>query len=367
MAEQPLRLGIVGANPTIGWGPRTHLPALLALPDYELTAVCTTKRETAEASAQKFEARKAYWNYRDLVADPEIEVVDVCVRVPYHHEIVMAALQAGKHVYCEWPLALNAAQASEMAELAAARGLHTMVGLQARGAPSLTRLRDLIAEGWVGRVVSATMTQFLPGLLQSRQADGAWRADRRHGAHTLSIAAGHALDAFCWCVGPFAEVSAMVDTLAPEWPLEGGGSVSATAPDYVALTGRLAGGAAASATVANVPLHGSAFRMEVYGTEGSLVATAGMQVQALGVRLKGARRDDPELVDIEVPANLRWVPEAVPQGTPVNVAQMMRRFADGIRTRSHPEPTFVDAVHNHRLLEAIERSSNSRATVRLDQ
>jgi predicted dehydrogenase len=365
MADEPLHLGVVGANPTVGWASRTHMPALLNLPEYDLTAVCTTKRESAEASAQKYEARKAYWNYRDLVADPEINVVDVCVKVPYHHEIVMAALDAGKHVYCEWPLGATLAQASEMADLAAARGVRTMVGLQARAAPSIARMRELIAEGWVGRVLSASLTQFQSGLLQTRTADGTWRADKANGAHTLSISAGHTLDAFCWCVGPFEEVSAVVDTLAPEWQLEGGGTVKVTAPDYVTVNGRLAGGGNATVTVASVPWHSSGVRMEVYGTEGTLVATSGGQVQATGLRVQGAKAGDKELADIELPDRLRWIPDTVPEGTPVNVAQMMRRFAEGIRASESPQPTFADAVRNHHLLDAIERSSETHSAVRL--
>jgi predicted dehydrogenase len=365
MADEQLRLGIVGANPNVGWAPRTHLPALLSLPEYELTAVCTTKKDSAEASAEKYEARKAYWDYRDLVVDPEIDVVDVCVRVPYHHEIVMAALEAGKHVYCEWPLGATLDQATEMADLAAARGVSTMVGLQARAAPSVARLHELIAEGWIGRVHSALMTQFQPGLLQTRTADGTWRADKTNGAHTLSISAGHALDAFCWCVGPFEEVSAIVATRAPEWDLEGGGTLRVSAPDFVSLTGRLAGGAVGNVAVASVPAHGSGFRMEVYGTEGTLVATAPSQVQATGVRLQGARQGDTQLADIEIPDRLRWVPDTVPQGTPVNVAQMMRRFAEGVRGGEHPQPTFADAVRNHQLLDALERSSETRQAVRV--
>src|SRR5579871_2955297 len=298
MAEQ-LRLGIVGANPTVGWAPRTHLPALLALPDFELTAVCTTKRESAEASAEKYEAKRAYWDYRELVKDPEIDVVDVCVRVPYHHEIVMAALNADKHVYCEWPLAATVDQAVEMAETAERRGLHTMVGLQARGAPSIIHMRQLIADGWVGRVLSANMVQLNPGLLQERTPDGVWRGDRSNGANTMTIAFGHSIDAFCWCVGPLNEVSGIVDTLAPEWPLQGGGTLEVTAPDYVTLTGRLEGGGVATVMVGSVPWIGSGFRIEVFGTEGTLVASAPQQVQATGVRLQGARRGDSQLADIE--------------------------------------------------------------------
>jgi predicted dehydrogenase len=339
------------------------MPAILSLPEFEIQAVCTTKRESAEAAAQKYEANKAYWNHQDLVADPDVDVVDVCVKVPHHHEIVIAALNAGKHVYCEWPLGADVEQAEEMVELASARGVRTMVGLQARGAPSVMHAHQLIADGWLGRVVSATMSQFGSGLLQTRAPDGVWRADRANVAHTLSIAAGHALDAFCWCVGAFQEVSANVDTLAPEWLLEGGGTIPVSAPDYVALTGKLAGGAAASVTVASTPWHGSGFRMEVYGTEGTLVASASGQAQATGWRLQGARHDDKELHDLDVPAELRWIPPEVPAGTPVNVAQMLRRFAEGIHSRTEAQPTFAVALANHRLLDAIERSSATKCAV----
>jgi predicted dehydrogenase len=359
-------LGVVGANPNVGWASRTHMPALMALPDFELAAVCTTKRESAEAAAQKYEAQRAYWDFREMVVDPNVDVVDVCVKVPYHHEIVMAALEAGKHVYCEWPLGATVAQAQEMTELAAQRGVHTMVGLQARAAPSILALRQLIADGYVGDVVSATMTQLNPGLLQERPADGTWRADRGNGAHTLSIAAGHALDAFCFCLGPFAEVSAIVGTQAPEWTLQGGGTIRVTAPDHVAVTGRLASGAIANVQIASIPWHGSGFRLEIYGTEGTLVASAGQQVQATGVQLQGARSGDEKLVDVEIPPELRWVPSEVPAGTPVNVAQMMRRFAESIPAGSNPEPTFADAVRNHRLLDALERSSETGRAVKID-
>jgi len=105
--------------------------------------------------------------------------------------------------------------------------------------------------------------------------------------------------------------------------------------------------------------------MEVYGTEGTLVATAPSQVQATGVRLQGAKQGDAQLEDIEIPDRLRWIPDTVPQGTPINVAQMMRRFAEGIRGGDQPQPTFADAVRNHRLLDAIERSSETHQAVRI--
>jgi predicted dehydrogenase len=364
MAERPLRLGIVGANPTMGWAPRTHLPAIVGLPEIELTAVCTTKEESARESAEKFDARKAYSNYKDLVADPDVEIVDVCVRVPYHYDIVMAALEAGKNVYCEWPLAATVKQAEDIVNLAEKKGVRTMVGLQSRGSPSLLHLHKLIADGWIGKVVSVNMTHLGSGLLSVRGPDATWRGDKTNGANTMTIAGGHSIDAVQWVVEPFTEVAALVDTLAPEWPMQDGGVFKATAPDHVAFTARLANGGIANVQVASLPHHASGFRMEVYGSEGTLVATGG-QAQTMGVDLKGGQAGDKELKNIDVPANLRRVPSSVPDGTPVNFGQMLSRFAEGIRENKPTTPTFADALRNHRLLDAIERSSQSHAAVKV--
>ena len=361
--EQPLRLGIVGANPTQGWAPRTHLPAIVGLPEFDLTAVCTTKEESAKLSAEKFDAGKAYWNHQDLVADTDIDVVDVCVRVPYHHQIVMDALEAGKDVYCEWPLGATTEQAREMADLAKAKGAHTMVGLQSRGSPSLLRLENLVHGGFIGKVLAVTMTHLAGGLLTPRTPDAIWRGDRRNGANTMTIAGGHSIDTITWVVSPFVEVAANVGILAPEWPLEDGGKLAVDSPDHVSVTGRLANGAIATVLVGSVPYNPPGFELRIYGSTGTLVATGG-QVQTLPVRVQGARKGE-DLKDIEIPEHLRWVPPSVPEGTPVHFAQMLSRFSEGIRGGSPVPPTFEDAVKNHELLDAIERSSETKSTVKI--
>ena len=136
----PTRVGIVGATVTpggSGWGANAHVPALHALPDYELRAVCTAHEETATASAERFGAELAFHDIDDMVVRPDIDLVVVSVRVPLHHQLVMASLRAGKPVFCEWPLGATLAEAEEMAELARERGLRTAVGLQARSDPSI--------------------------------------------------------------------------------------------------------------------------------------------------------------------------------------------------------------------------------------
>ena len=368
MPADKIGVGIIGANLGYGWGGRSHLPALAALSEYELAAVCTAHPETAEATATQYGARHAYSDFHQMLQDPAVQVVDVCVRVPRHYELVKAAIEAGKHVYCEWPLGRTTVEAEELAALARARGVQTMVGAQARGAPSVRRLRELIADGYLGRVVSATLTQFLPGVLRPRPTSAAWSADRSAGVGTLSIATGHALDLVCWCLGDFRELSARVSTQVAAWPLtDSPEPAPVTAPDDVALTGLLANGAVAAVHIASIPWHGSAFRLEIYGTEGTLVATSDQMVQFVDLQLRGGRHDETALADLPIPERLRQVSPEVPDGTPLNVAQMFATFAEGIRSGQDVSPSFAEAAQRQRLLDSIQRSSDTRTWVEVER
>src|SRR6202171_3749005 len=115
-----IRVGIVGATVTpggSGWGAHAHVPALQALPDYELTAVCTAHEDTATASAAAFGAKLAFHNFDDMLGHADVDLVVVSVRVPGHYDLVTRALQAGKAVFCEWPLGADVAEAERMNNL----------------------------------------------------------------------------------------------------------------------------------------------------------------------------------------------------------------------------------------------------------
>src|SRR6202035_1752606 len=144
MADK-IRLGLIGASVSGTWSARSHLPAVAASSDVELTAVCTTKADSAEAARRAYGARLAFDDYRKMIASPEIDAIAVVVRVPSHYEPTKAALEAGKHVYCEWPLGRTTAEAVDLAALAEAKGLVTAVGLQARANPAVMQLRGLVA------------------------------------------------------------------------------------------------------------------------------------------------------------------------------------------------------------------------------
>ena len=130
-----------------------------------LTAVCTTKPDSAEAARQAYGAKLAFHDYHAMAASPEIDAVAVVVRVPSHFGPTKAALEAGKHVYCEWPLGQTTAEAEELTALAKANGLVTAVGLQARVNPALMYMKEQVEAGYVGEVMAVHVSLMRDGVL----------------------------------------------------------------------------------------------------------------------------------------------------------------------------------------------------------
>src|SRR5215471_11175402 len=118
-ASDKLRIGIVGASASRGFASIAHILAIQALTQFEIVAVCTTRQESAEAAAQRYGARLAFADPAQMAAHPDVDLVTVSVKVPDHYTPVMAAIDAGKHVYSEWPLGRNTAEARQMHDAAA--------------------------------------------------------------------------------------------------------------------------------------------------------------------------------------------------------------------------------------------------------
>src|SRR3954471_7553257 len=157
MPESRLGVGIIGVNPVRGWAATAHIPALRALPNYEIRALSAHGPESARAAGDAFGVSAAFSDHERLVAQPDVDLVAVTVKVPHHRELVSAALTAGKAVYCEWPLGRDLDDARAMAALAAEQGVRTVVGLQARQAPAIEFVQELLSDGYVGEVLSTTM------------------------------------------------------------------------------------------------------------------------------------------------------------------------------------------------------------------
>lgn len=354
-----LRVGLIGAGGR--WGPWAHVPALTHLPETELYAVCTAHADTAQAAADKYGVKHAYSDVRAMSADPQVEAALVAVRVPAHLELTKAALEAGKPVYCEWPLGANTREAEEMATLARRQKLPTMVGLQRRASPAYLHMRELIRDGYVGEMLSVNMTMQNSGVL-TRTSDRTWQRDAKLGANPLTITFGHAIDAVCMVVGELTEVSAVVSTQVKQWfETDTKKHVDTTAPDNIMIQGRLENGAVISANVGVQPYLGSGYRFEIYGKDGTLMMIGGGEAgQETSRKIMGGHKDDKALQELPVPNRLKWVPEAVrKEGRAYDVGQMWVNFAKAIRAGKGVEPDFDHAVRRHRMLDAIVRASET--------
>jgi predicted dehydrogenase len=361
MADK-IRLGLIGASVKGTWSARSHLPALQASSDVELTAVCTTRADSAEAARQAWGARLAFDDWRRMIASPEIDAVAVVVRVPSHYAPTKAALEAGKHVYCEWPLGRTTAEAVELAALAKANGLVTAVGLQARVNPALMQMKEQVEAGFLGEVMAVHVSLMREGVL-SRPSHRTWQRDAELGANTLTIANGHTVDAMRFVAGDFSRLSAVVATQAKQW-LDTGTStwLDVTSPDNVLLSGWLANGAVVSVHIGAIPFAGSGYCMEIYGRDGTLVATGEDSPQLSEVSLHGAKGSD-TLTRIPIPERFTLAAPATPSGEPINVGQMYASFAQSIRDGAirdgkSRQPTFETAVGLHRLVDAIKQASD---------
>src|SRR5262249_31903932 len=205
-----IRVGIVGASPQ-SWAAAAHLPALAHLDELTVTAVATTRQDSAREAAGTFGVRHAFASAEELASHPEVDLVVASVKVPAHAAVIRAALAAGKHVYAEWPLGVDLAEATALAHAAAAAGVVHAVNLQAYHSPGARFVADLLADGRIGPVESVSMTAAgdpLGGRRIPRSL--AWSTEPAAGHNLLTVMAGHALAALQRVAGPLADLPAVL-------------------------------------------------------------------------------------------------------------------------------------------------------------
>ncbi|TMD65353.1 MAG: Gfo/Idh/MocA family oxidoreductase [Chloroflexi bacterium] len=334
-------VGIVGVSPVRGWATTAHIPALRALPNYEIRALSAHNAESARAAGEAFGVNAVFSDHEQLMTRPDIDVVAVTVKVPHHRELVSAALAAGKAVYCEWPLGRDLDDARAMAALAAKQGVRTVVGLQARQAPAVEFVQQLL------RVVQAN----------------AYMLDQTKGANLLTVPLGHSLDLLNYVLGEFADLSAMSDLRRPLITIEETGErIVKTAADQIAVIGTLRSGATASLHIREAVAGGIGFLWEINGTNGTLRITAAAAVPGIfPLTVAGAQgRNEPAELAVPTALTQRWPGLASLEGAPAyNVGRAYAAFAADIDSGSHTVPDFADAVRRHEVIAAIERSAAS--------
>ncbi len=364
--KKPYGVGLVGVQPGRSWASLAHIPALRALPDdFAIAGVANSSPESAKAAADALDLGRAFASVDELVAAPEVDIVAVTVKVPHHAEIVRKALNAGKHVYCEWPVGNGLAEARELTALAAEKSLRAVAGTQARLSPAMHYVRDLVAEGFVGEVLSTTLIGSGMSWGAVTEVPNAYTLDRRNGANMLTIPFGHTMAAIADVLGGVAALSALLKTRRSEATVvETGESRTMTSPDQVLVAGELASGAPISIHYRGGMPRGTGLLWEINGTAGDLQVTAiGGHAQFLELAVCGATGDEQAPKPLPVPEKYQATLGLDPYAQ--NVGQVYAAFAADLANGTDSAPSFADAEKTHQLIAAIEEAhrSGKRVTV----
>jgi len=360
VSQRALRVGVIGADTKASWAKVSHIPAITGLAALKLAAVATRSEQSAREAAETLGAERWFSDPFAMIRDDLIDIVTVAVKVPAHRELVLAALEAGKAVYCEAPLGRNTAEAAEMAR--AARSRHTAIGLQGRLNPSLRRARELISSGKIGRPLSARVVSKTMGFGPEMASRIDLFNKASSGANMLTITAGHTLDAVEALLGPIVEVDARAEILWPTVVLTDTGETSAReTPDHAGILGKTRSGAVFTVEIAGVVAPTDIdFSFEVRGSEGwlSLSSHHPYGFQAGDLRLAcSVAFDKPE--EAAVGGGM--------MGAAINVGEVYAHLARDLTKGSCTTPGFEHALHNARLIEAVARAAERGMRQRLGE
>lgn len=364
MKPEKIKVGIIGLNPGSQWASKAHLPALKHLSDtFELIGVANSTHESAVKAAEVLQIPIAYENAHALITSADIDLVVITVKVPHHYNLVKAALEAGKHVYCEHPLGNGLHETEQLAAIAAQKKVVAAVGTQMVVSPEVMYLEQLIKEGYAGRVLSTTLIGSGGPWSDEAMAADYYLYDKTNGATMLTIPLGHTLAGLTKVLGGFDSLKAeMISNFTSVKIIDTGENKPKTAEDQIMVIGQLKNGAAVSVHYRGGVSRGTNLLWEINGTEGDIQVTGPLgHGQFVPLKIRGAQGKDTELQTLPIPNELY---EGLPDDPVIrNVVQVYKKVAADIRHQTKTTPSFEDAVVLARLLNDIEQSAkvNTRA------
>jgi predicted dehydrogenase len=348
-----LRVGIIGVSADGGWAKESHVPAVQVLPGLDLAAVASNGQAKSDAAARAFGVKAAYASGADLIRDPDIDLVSVCVGGPDHRELVLAALAAGKHVYCEWPLGRNTAEAVEMGAAVDSAGVHAAVGLQTRMNPAAIRARELIVSGAIGRPLSAHAYSSTVGFGPIVPTMYLYLEKAENGVNLITIQGAHTIDLAIGVLGGLADMSALTTTQYSEIKVgdDRKRQVRETF-DHLLVQSRLSDGGALSLEVAGGrPPGDTPFRLEVIGEKGTLALDGGAARGFQSGRLRLSLNGQPQRVD---DGELASMPDSA-----ASVAGIYAALRKDISSGTGTAPDFRHAVRLSQLIDDVMASSQT--------
>jgi predicted dehydrogenase len=353
MSDRALRVGVIG---TSWWADLEHLPGLSARADVDVAALCGRNPERLAALAAKYGIERTHTDWRRLIGEPGLDVAVIATPNALHHEQVIAALDAGLHVICEKPLALDVAQARELAARADAAGRKTLVFFTHRAVAAAAHVKQLVSDGFLGQPVHVSAAYLTASHLKPGKAI-AWRMQRAQaGTGVLGDIGSHLIDLVRWWLGDVTRVAAQWQTVTRDWP----GGV-ADADEDCSFLAKLACGADATFHASKLAAgRGNYQRVELCGTGGTLVyeADPGFSLTWAG-RVSSARAGAPRLEEVSLPADLTAGLDGSDDRASRNEAY--RRLTDpffaAIRDGGGAAPDFHDGLAVQAVLDAVARSA----------
>ena len=351
MNGQPLRVGVLG----VGFGSVVHIPAFQS-EGWDVRALWSRRTERAKEAAAKHGTGEVHEDWREVIARDDLDAIAVATPPVAHHEMTLAALEAGKHVLCEKPFALDLGQAREMRERAKSKGLVGMVAHEFRYAPQRAQIKALLEEGRIGRPQLVTAELFLGRAVPATPPPlGASVAD---GAGYLGGLGSHFIDGLRHWFGDVESVIGTTVALRPDRTDATGQVVQTDVDDTFSFILRFASGVVASMTASSAVSPGSGGRIMISGSEGVLTASQrGPNPEPDGVVLFGKSTDralEP------LPMEERFRPFDDERDHRLMAFRLMvREFERGIRDGSTPTPSFEDGAGCQAVLDAVRRSSAS--------
>jgi predicted dehydrogenase len=343
-----VRVGFVGA----GFARRVQLPALAFVPGVKATAVASARRANAEAVAREFGLPHVFDDGADLANSPDVDLVIVSSTPDSHARYATAALEAGKHVLCEKPMALDAYEAAGMV---AAAERHpdriAWIDHELRYEPNRRKARELIRSGAIGEVrhIELSLKPYLRGDGRPQTSDAPWNwwFDASRGGGLLGAVASHLID-LCrfWTGSEVAHAAGLAETFVPERRDEQGVARPVTADDFTTCLLRMASGAVATLTLSSVAHHGPGHFGQITGSAGTLMLTGETKLE-LG--LAGG-----PLEDISATDDLweRTKPNNMWARSFVRLMRELVRVIGGAEPEGEPA-TFRDGWQVQRVLDAV--------------
>jgi predicted dehydrogenase len=365
MTEQ-VRVGLVG---TSWWADLMFLPSLKSHSRAEIVAICGRNRNRAEELAQKYGICQVFTDYQEMIEQGNLQALVVATPDDLHYPITMKALEAGLHVLCEKPLALNADQAKAMYEKAEAMGVKHMVLFTWRWLPHFQYLRRLLEAGYIGRCFHCHLS-FLGGY--GRNGQYMWRFDAQRANGILADLGSHMIDFARWYVGDIARVSTSLNTFVERAGPEG--QRLEPANDSALLVVEFENGAQGTiqvSAVAHTGDRGVEQHLSLYGEGGTLHADVVFEGVESGSIIRGARHNEVQFQTLPIPDEL-WGevdrPKVLSTLVPslfIKQAVGSRLFIDGIVEDRPVSPNFYDGFKVQEVVDAALESHRTGCWVSL--